>query len=69
MSFRRQNWILLLAAGACATLGQNGGDSLLRGPLRSARQLAPYRRICVLAVPACGWTDVAAPRRVTLALH
>lgn len=48
MSFRRQNWILLLAAGACATLGQNGGNSLLRGSLRSARQLAPYRRICAV---------------------
>jgi mannose-1-phosphate guanylyltransferase len=65
MRFRQNNWILVLAAGACQTLGHmttdregrsvpkqfcslNGGDSLLQGSLRRARQLAPNRRICAV---------------------
>jgi mannose-1-phosphate guanylyltransferase len=60
--------MLVLAAGACQTLGHmttdregrsvpkqfcslNGGDSLLQGSLRRARQLAPNRRICVVVDP------------------
>jgi mannose-1-phosphate guanylyltransferase len=65
MRFRQNNWMLVLAAGACQTLGHmttdregrsvpkqfcslNGGDSLLQGSLRRARQLAPNRRICAV---------------------
>lgn len=68
MKFRQNNWMLVLAAGACQTLGYmttdregrsvpkqfcslNGGDSLLQGSLRRARQLAPNRRICVVVDP------------------
>jgi len=68
MKFRRNNWMLVLAADAYQTLGHmttdregrsvpkqfcslNGGDSLLQGSLRRARQLAPNRRICVVVDP------------------
>jgi mannose-1-phosphate guanylyltransferase len=68
MRFRRDNWILILAAGGSGTLGHlttdrqgravpkqfcslNGGDSLLQGWVRRARQLAPYRRICAVVDP------------------
>jgi mannose-1-phosphate guanylyltransferase len=68
MRFRQDNWILILAAGGCETLGHlttdregrsvpkqfcslNGGDSLLQGSLRRARQLVPSRRICAVVDP------------------
>ncbi len=68
MRFRQHDWILVLAAGGCETLGHlttdpegrwlpkqfcslNGGDSLLQGSLRRARQLAPSCRICAVVDP------------------
>jgi mannose-1-phosphate guanylyltransferase len=82
MRFRRDNWILVLAAGGGGTLGHlttdrdgrtvpqqfcslNGGDSLLQGSLRRARQLAPYRRICAVVDPDHEhyWRPMLAPLR------